>query len=235
VAIVFAKPELKWKGFEPKPYFLDVERVRKLGLQDTATKREMTIGDVMDAFKGQKVTITDQILDVVIESQSRRMVVKGPEFHQRILMLLYRFFEEEVLPFQINWFYYDSDENTSDPHNRYTFFLVWKGKIIDERTSLYDSIQNGFDPCVLETGDDLDGTWGNERAESEAYNAFWYRRFYAETDAGQLMAMRPDKPKLYYFSAPASLSEIHASLRQVKVAIWIIAAITIINLYLRLK
>jgi hypothetical protein len=165
------------------------------------------------------------------------MVVEGPEFHQQILTLPYRFFEDGVSPFQVNWFYYDSDESTSEPHNQYTFFLVSERNIIDERLSLYDSINNEFDPRVLEKGDGLDGTWKNERAKSEAYNGYWYRKFYAETHAGQLMVMRPDKPKLYYYAAslPASFSEILAALHQVKVAVWIIAAITLINLYLRLK
>ena len=36
--------------------------------------------------------------------------------------------------------------------------------------------------------------WRSEPYEREAWEAYWYRKFYTETLTGQLMVLRPDEP-----------------------------------------
>jgi len=48
--------------------------------------------------------------------------------------------------------------------------------------------------------------WGDEADWDEANTRYWYRRFYTETRTGQLMALRSDDPRLFYYERTGPLT-----------------------------
>jgi hypothetical protein len=84
-----------------------------------------------------------------------------------------------------------------DPHDAYTFFVVYNDRIVRERMSLFDSHDSGFNPSIF-AYDDRHDVWENDTAWRDASDRFWYRRFYQETRTGQLMVLRSDAPELYH-------------------------------------
>lgn len=238
---ISAKP-LKWKGFEPKAYVLDMEKVWKLPLKVASSSQEMTIGRVVEAFRGDKVEVDDEIIELTLKTDSKNMVIKGPRFNRALLELLYRFTDEQVSPFDVHWFYYDHDTCLHDPQHSYSFFLAVKERIITERFSLFESIDSGFDPEVLMLVDSIDEVWRGDADWNEAHQRYLYRKFYRETRTGQFMALRPDKPPLYYYpegrehgSVEGWLSRIEVVLARIKLAIWVLVGLTLVELYLRWK
>jgi hypothetical protein len=240
---VWGQPELKWDGFEPKPYVLDFDKVEKLQLKNAGSEEELTVGNILAKFQGQKVEVDDQILELVLKSPTGELVIKGPHFHRDILAHLYKFADQGVSPFDVRWFYYDSDSCREDPQSAYYFFLVGGNKILDERVTLSDAIGNGFDPSVLEPAyDPTTAVWFGERAWHEANTKLWYRKFYTETRTGELMVLRTDAPELYHYSAGRAgvglegwLSDIRRALSGIKLAIWVLVALSVLQLWLRWK
>ncbi len=85
---VWAKPELKWKGFAPCSYSLDMKRVWELPLKNDSTNEQTTIGAVVEKFRGQKVDVDDGLVSVTLKSQSQETVVSGPTVHLKLLTFL---------------------------------------------------------------------------------------------------------------------------------------------------
>ncbi len=240
VPYVWAKPELKWDGFEPHAYFLDMENVWKLPLKIKSTGEPTTIGAVVEGFKDQKVETDDPVLDLTLKSESREVIVSGPHTHLVLVKLLYRFADSGVSPFDVRWFYFDCDNCREDPQTSYGFFLVAQDKIIDEHFTLSDWHNNGFDPAIL-SGYQSGPTWFHEPHWDEANDRFWYRKFYTETRTGQLMVLRPDEPTLFHYpegryrsvgGIEGWLGEIHRLVRGMRIAIWILVAIAVLELFL---
>jgi hypothetical protein len=242
---VWAQSELKWDGFEPKAYVLDNEKIWKLQLTNASSKEQMTIGGIVEAFRGQKVELDDNLIELEIKSESRALVVKGPSFHQDLLKRLYWFSDHGVSPFDVRWFYYDSDSVRDDPHEAYFFFLVADHKILDERVMLSDHPESGFDPTVLMSASNPElSIWRKEPQWDGANDRLWYRKFYTETRTGGLMVLRPDEPVLYHYPEGRSkaggriegwLSEIRGILARIKFAIWALVALTVLQIFLRWK
>src|SRR5208283_1305437 len=86
---------------------------------------------------------------------------------------------------------------------RYMFFVVHKNAIVREQVSFCDSSDSGFDPSVFEPPEEADPIWMNDPEWDGAWARYWYRKFYAETQMGQLMTLREDHPQLHYFEGQA--------------------------------
>jgi hypothetical protein len=56
---------------------------------------------------------------------------------------------------------------------------------------------------VLKRNTEDEPIWRSNQYFDEAFERYWYRRFYTETVTGQLMVLRPDEPILYYYERPA--------------------------------
>lgn len=244
---VWAKRGLKWDGFKPRAYVLDMDKVWALTVKDDATGQDTSIGDVVSSFEGQKVQIDDERfgLKVALKSVSHQKVVTGPDMHLRLLKLIYQFADQEFSPFEVQWFYYDKDNCREDPESAYSFFLVANNTIVEERYNIFDSMNNGFDPSILTLSSDSENpVWFDLPHWEEAQDRFWYRKFYSETCTGQLMVLRPDEPTLYYYpegryravgGIEGWFSEIHRLLRGMRIAVWILVVLAVLQLYLRLR
>lgn len=103
--------------------------------------------------------------------------------------------KEGINPHRATWFYYGHDWSR-DADELYLFFVVQDGKIVRESFSCMHSA-----PRVLTKNSvDDEPIWHSWPYEHEAWNLYWYRKFYTETLTGQLMVLRPDEPILYNYA-----------------------------------
>jgi hypothetical protein len=100
-------------------------------------------------------------------------------------------------PFQVTWFYYGHDWSR-DGDISYDFFAVHNGKIVVESSTF------GWQyPRVLKRREaDAEPLWHSHPYSDEAWERYWYHKFYTETMTGQLMVLRTDEPILYHYERP---------------------------------
>jgi hypothetical protein len=101
-----------------------------------------------------------------------------------------------ISPYEVTWFYFDHDWSR-DADESYSFFIVHNGKILDESTHF-----SSEGPRILIKKQDNDPIWHTHPYLDAAWECYWYRKFYTETVAGQLMVLRPDEPILYHYERP---------------------------------
>jgi hypothetical protein len=68
---------------------------------------------------------------------------------------------------------------------------------VRERVAFSDYHGSGFDPDVFKTDDHSNAIWFNDRAWTESRVRLCYKRFYSETQIGQLMLLRDDEPEIF--------------------------------------
>jgi len=107
------------------------------------------------------------------------------------------FMREGIDPHGVIWFYYAHDRSR-DADEIQTFFVVHDGKIIRESCNF-----GSAEPLVLKRNTEDEPIWRSNQYFDEAFERYWYRRFYTETVTGQLMVLRPDEPILYHYERPA--------------------------------
>jgi hypothetical protein len=204
--------EEKWEGFRPAAHFLNTQRV--LGLRLTKVERtsagekvetHITIRDAFDTVCTQKITKIGwpkegwPLLLTQVTTEAGEYVFDGPPFNRALLELLLELRQDGINAFAATWFWYDTSSCMDEPHDAYDFFIVYDNKIVRERVSFSKFYESGFDPSIFTAADGSEPTWSDEKEWEEARVRFWYRKFYQETERGQLMVLRPDEPKLHHF------------------------------------
>jgi hypothetical protein len=238
---LWSNPEEEWGGFQPVSYWLDrkvLQRPLTMKPEDGSAETPTTVGDVWKKLADKQ--LTDESLsgfcgmDTEVETtDGLKLLLKGPTFNIRILELMLTFRAEGVDPFDVALFYYDNDSCLKEPNNCFSFFAVQKNKIIREQLNFFDHNGSGFDPSVFAQPDNSDRTWSDERDWDEARARFWYRKFYSETHAGQLMALRPTAPTLFFHEDRTAadnmgaLGVIARSLNSVRLLLWALVILTI--------
>ena len=91
-------------------------------------------------------------------------------------------------PQQAMWFYYDRDLS-KDGDLCHIFFVVHGGAVVLEACRLSSEA-----PAILKKNLESDPIWSSHRYFADAFERYWYRKFYAETTTGQLMVLRADEP-----------------------------------------
>jgi hypothetical protein len=121
--------------------------------------------------------------------------VEGGSHELRILRELLELTCKGVKPDEATWFYYDYDGE------KHLFFVLYAGKIVDDCYSFLNEF-----PLILGGGmgwEATDYNWYGHPGFEEAFQRYWYRRFYTETLAGQLMVLSPHEPTLYHYAREA--------------------------------
>jgi len=145
-------------------------------------------------------------------SNGHDLVVGGPSFNREVLKTVFDLGKERIDPFDTIWFWYESYSD-GDNEDWHSFFVVRDDNIVrervvfgDDRRSYVHAGQSGFTPSIfIADGDgdddpeaDVSWLWRRENWRV-AEDRFWYRKFYQETKTGQMMVLRPDRPKLHHF------------------------------------
>lgn len=202
------KPELPTFGRErpaPGAYYLDLEAVAAFPLKDNG--QASTFADIYRKLRDanvQKVPVRFGMDDegifeteagpIRISGETGQGYISGQMFVLNVLRDLIELHKDGIDPYRATWFYYDHDWSC-DADEMYLFFVVFDGKIVRERFSFIHA-----DPRVI-TKYKVDDKpiWRSEPYEREAWETYWYRKFYTETLTGQLMVLRPDEPILYHY------------------------------------
>jgi len=178
----------------PGAYSLDLAAVRDTPLQMDGQPstfvevycklRDSKIREIRSLIEHTYVTEEGEIhLDGNIEEWPLRATM-----HELAELLL-----RGIDPHDVTWFYYTHDRSRDDDEV-HTFFVVHDGKVILESCSF-----NSEEPLVLKRSVADDPVWQSHRYFDEAFEIYWYRKFYTETMTGQLMVLRPDEPTLYHY------------------------------------
>src|ERR1700674_2575759 len=88
---------------------------------------------------------------------------------------LVEFLRQGIDPHGVIWFYYAHDVSR-DADEMHTFFAVQDTKIISESCSF-----GSAEPLVLKRDAEDDPIWHSHPYFNEAFECYWYRRFYSET------------------------------------------------------
>jgi hypothetical protein len=157
----------------------------------------------------------------------------GPDFN---LNLLYQMLSLQNDGFDFTtagWYWYDKDSKVGV--DSYRFFVVCDERIVREEVEFYDSSGSGFNPSVFEANryiGDLNIEWLNDPEWADARQRFWRRNFYKETQAGQIMALRNDRPDLWvYRDVPwPSAEKTLGLLSNVRYLLWVVIALLVLTL-----
>ena len=205
--------------------------------------RECCFGEVYEKLRDSKIKDMpeshhpDEADKYVTEAGE--VYVTGGQIELWLLRDLLELARNGIDPFGATWFPYDFDVSC-DADVLHTFFVLCSGKIVDERFSFTSA-----HPLVLERHENPGSKiWRRGQYWDSACACYWYRKFYTETMAGQLMVLRPDEPQLYYYPEGRSkagdrvegqLSNIQRVLAWIRVAIWVLVALALLELALRWK
>lgn len=201
--MTLSNPDKEWHGFRLTEYFLDPKKLFALQLTEKRNENGQTndaatsVGEVYQNLSGRQTKVGPRLDGIAITTDSGKLEFTGPHFNCDLLEAMLDLRRTGVEALRCRWFYYDRDRLTNDPHEIYRFFVVQDNKIVSEDISFSDALWWGFDPDVFCAAYDIAAIGRHEQASREAERHYWYRRFYSETQAGQIMTLRNDNPKLY--------------------------------------
>jgi hypothetical protein len=246
-----SEPITAWAGFKPGAYTLDTMKAIALPLQRVVTdgtgglrKEATTVGAVCDLLFPQTLATAESrpLNQTAITTNAGVTVLEGDPFARDLVIALLELRKEGADGLQAWWFWYDKDYVTDDPdHESYSFFVVYDGRIVDDARSFRKHAGSGFVPNVFELHVPHNNMWRNASVGFSAFVRYWYRRFYKETTAGQLMTLREDAPPLFYypegrFDQPALLEAMAVNVTRLRGLMrWMILLLLLIALALWVK
>jgi hypothetical protein len=185
--------------FSPGAYSLDLGAAQGVPVQMNG--QPSTFSGVYCKLRDSKIKETQEHIlgsDTYITEQGEiHLDGEIAEWPQRSTMrALANLLRQGINPHECSWFYYAHDWSR-DADEMHTFFVVHQGKVIVEACNFSTE-----EPLVLKRKVDDDPIWHSHPYFDEAFEIYWYRKFYTETTTGQLMALRPDEPLLYHFKRP---------------------------------
>lgn len=186
------------KGFAPGAYKLDLSAVQ--GLPMKMNGQPSTFVDVYCKLRDSKIKKINSFFEHTYVTEEGEIRLDGEigEWPLRAAMReMAELLRQGIDPYHVTWFYYDHDWSR-DADESYTFFAVHSGKIVLESSNF-----SSEEPAVLKSSKtDDEPIWHSHPLFDEAYEIYWYRKFYTETMTGQLMVLRPDAPLLYHYARP---------------------------------
>lgn len=236
-----AQTKQKWDGFRPVGYRLDLKVIDGIPINVIPERtdggdRSVIPTTVFKAFAGLRDKQIKEVETgiggddpdswhvVAVETDSGTERFSGSPFAVTLLERLVCLHKDGINPFEARWFFYDKDTE-HDAGQWYTFFLVCDGKIVRERESIEEHPSDrDFNPAILagpiQGLDRYDSLKAPAKREAEL--AFWYRKFYTETEAGQLMLLRPYGTILYHYEGPQARDTARAvQLLEINRLIWV--------------
>jgi hypothetical protein len=185
--------------FTPGAYTLDLSSVHDVPL--TMNGQPSTFAEVYCKLRDSKVKDAGGFLDDTYATEDGEIRLDG-EISQWPLRATIRelaaLLKQGIEPHEVTWLYYGHDWSC-DADESYSFFAVYGDKIVLESSNF-----SSEEPAVLKRRTDNEPIWQSHPYFDEAYEIYWYRKFYTETMSGQLMVLRPDEPILYHYAPPGT-------------------------------
>jgi hypothetical protein len=232
-----AELQKEWYGFYPTRYsldltFLDDRLTQPRNVGGSIEQVPIKVSEIYKNLAGRRIDNTFNLLELKITTDAETLVIEGPHFTRRILEVLLTLRNDGVDFFATEWFWYDCEPEPHGSHHHHSFFVVHDGTIVRDSVVFGDDPSDGFDARIFKTNDHSEPGFLSERNREEASVRWWYRKFYAETRTGQIMALREDKPELYDYriycdpTITAHLSQNSLrQLRKVHFLLWVLIAL----------
>lgn len=195
--------ETNWRGFEPVGYTLNFYELKSAAITEifpnNKNNSELNIRDLVFSIGNELIEVTNYHDELVLNTTSGTRKFVSHTFILDLLEILLNLKISGIDGLNCIWYIYDHDHVLDDPHESYSFFLVFEKKIVEGTYSLQQYHGNGFkyeffDPTI----DRENQIWSNETAYKEAINRYWYKKFYTETFTGKIMTLRTDNPIMFY-------------------------------------
>jgi hypothetical protein len=175
-------------------------------------RRNTTVGEILSKLRDDELIEVETAFGTVrVRTRFNETRYSGLSFNVNLLGIWLELQNKGVNAFHASFYWYESDFVKDDPQESHTFFVVADKKIVEESVSFGDHSHSGFDPSVFQLRNRADTVWFHDRDWQEAWDRFWYRKFYSETQIGQLMALRPDEPELYFYPEGRFYSAVSAN------------------------
>ena len=239
--MTFADPSKQWKGFKPTAYWLDTKKVKSLALNGVG--QPTTIGEVLKQLEGHEVKSAEYgPLEAKVETDQGTFTFKGASFNRELLVHVLNLGKEGISPSFAQWFWFDKSHNLREAMDSYSFFVLspLDNKIIREHVRFFDDPGSGFDPSIFTAYEADLWNWADDSDWEEARVGYWYRKFYQETQTGQLMVLRPDKPTLHYYArgtepnpSQGKEEDIRSLLSKIYILLWVLVVVTVLLFLLR--
>jgi hypothetical protein len=197
-----AKAELQTFGhgnhLEPGAYFLDLAGLATFPLKDNG--QPSTFADIYRKLRDTKILKVPNryAYPVTFETNAGDVTVDGDKLLKDVLRDLIDLEKDGIDAQRALWFYYGYDWSR-EANSVHEFFVVHDGKIVREGFPCFDD----YPQVLTKSKVDDNPLWHSEPYGQEAWETYWYRKFYAETITGQQMVLRPDKPTLYRYDRTA--------------------------------
>jgi hypothetical protein len=195
------KPELTTFGRDrlaPGSYHIDLSALVDFPLKENG--QTTTFADLYNKLRDAKILEMPVWIrgDATFDTDAGKVTVSGESgslFVISALRDLIDLLKDGIDPYRATWFYFGHDWSI-DADELYQFFLVYDGKLVRESVS----IVHGYPRLLKQYKVDDQPIWHSEPYERQAWETYWYRKFYTETITGQLMVLRSDEPTLYNYA-----------------------------------
>jgi hypothetical protein len=223
-----------WRTYKAGPHELNTDLLQKLHVSvqspqtiESVDPQKMTVAECVLFFVGKlsKDSLIGSFQPLTVHTPDGKYVIHGDRFCLNVLSLLLDLYKSHGMDgFASTWFFYGRDEAPDGIGTRHYFFVVSSDdRIIEPKASLFEFSDSSFRREVLTPlGKSEYQFW---RTHAAALARLWYPRFYEQTIPGQLMVVRPDKPRLFHYSRPVTSYS-----REIKIALGIIAVLLLLRL-----
>lgn len=184
-------------SFSPGAYTLELSAVKDLPVKMNG--QPSTFADVYCKLRDSEIREIRTFLQDTYVTEEGEIHLDGEieEWPLRASMRqLAELFQQGINPNEVTWFFY-MDDSSRDADTAYTFFAVHNCKVVMESCRF-----GSKEPLILKRKVEDETIWRSHHCFDEAFEAYWYQKFYTETLMGQLMVLRPDKPILYHYERP---------------------------------
>lgn len=178
----------------PGAYALDLSAVREIPLQING--QPSTFAEVYSKLRHSTIKEIPAFSDTYVTDDGQVELKAEDWTLTAIMKTLLELLQQGVDPYRATWFYYTHDVSR-DADESHSFFVVSGDKVVMENCHF-----NSETPLILKRKVDDEPIWRSHPYFDEAFEHYWYRKFYKKTMTGQLMVLRPDEPILYHYERP---------------------------------
>ncbi len=175
---------LNWNIFKDEPCKIGVEN-----LNGKIEFNQMTFLELIQLLEKKKITETTKLggqHNVKFNDTEYKIECTG--LADCLLPILLKLISQEGFAVECYWYYYDEDHVLDDFHEFFSFFLVNGAKIVLENATISHASGAWLNSDFLKY--EPNDFTHNEAGMRQASAVWWYKKFYSQTNIGQIVSIR---------------------------------------------